>query len=223
MEQTERLDIARAVTFMFDEEDWGTKFLITVLVAILSVLIIPSFILVGYQVEIMRRTASGQSRLLPNWEEWTTYLSRGFMAWIAGVIYALPLILVICCPAFALIVAEPSGELEGLVVLLLCCMMAILFLLFIPYFMLYGAGLIRYSETLELSSFFEFGKLFAEIRENLGQYALVGVLIVAFQFVSGAIPLVGPAWYALASGQLLGQLRRLTRGVAGTSGLESAY
>ncbi len=49
------LDVGRALSFMFEEDEWLIKFLIGAALVLFSWLIVPGLILQGYSIEIIRR------------------------------------------------------------------------------------------------------------------------------------------------------------------------
>ncbi len=213
------LDIGRSLTYMFEEEDWVTKFLIAVGMVLLSFLILPAFILQGYVIEIIRRVSRNQVPALPVWENWGEYLKEGFMATLALIVYSIPAILPACCIFFlsAAMSDEQNGELGGLVFLLVCCLMLFIFLLTVAVYLIYYAGLIRYAETRQFGSFFEFGRLWRYIRENGTNYGYAVLIIFLASLIGGFIPIIGTAWAYLVQGHVLGQVLRLSGGGAGAS------
>lgn len=86
------MDIARAVQFVTDDEQWIKKVLIGVVVVLLSIFIIPAFALTGYGIQIARNVKDGNDIPLPEWDDWGKLISDGFAVGIAGFIYAIPAI-----------------------------------------------------------------------------------------------------------------------------------
>lgn len=210
------LDIGRSLTYMFEEDDWVAKFLIAVGMVLLSILILPAFILQGYLIEIIRRVQRNQPTVLPAWTNWSAFLRDGFWATIASFVYLLPFSLAICCAVFfaAALSDGSSGETSGAGTLVLCCLLPISFLLLAP-LLLYPAGLIRYAETGQFASFFQFGRLWAYVREHGSNYAYAIVIIIVANVVASFIPVIGTAWATLVTGHILGQVMRATGGIGG--------
>ena len=77
------LDVGRALSFMFEEQDWVKKLIIAIVILCLSIFILPYFILQGYVIDIIRRVGRNQTPELPAWDDWGKYLSEGFMSAIA--------------------------------------------------------------------------------------------------------------------------------------------
>lgn len=208
------LDIGRSLTYMFEEEDWVTKFLIAVGMVLLSLFILPGFILTGYTIEIIRRVGRNQVPVLPVWENWGEYLKEGFVAAVALFVYNIPVILLSCCVViFASATADSqTGEMGGLGVFLLCCLVPLIILLLLPIYLVYFAGLMRYTETRQLGSFFEFGRLWRFVRENGTNYGYAVLIIILASLIASFIPIIGTAWAQLVSGHILGQVLRLSGG-----------
>lgn len=213
--ETRSLDIGRALTYMFEEEEWVVKFLIAAGMVLLSFLILPAIILQGYTIEIIRRVGRNQRPQLPQWDAWAQYLSDGFTALAAGLVYALPAVLLTCCATFVIVgagAANEGGELGGVEVLLLCCSLLLILLIEIPLGLIYYAGLVRFAESREIGAFFRFGQLFSFVRANLGQYSYALVVVIIASLVGSFVPILGNAWAQLVTGHALGQLLDLTRG-----------
>ncbi len=84
------MDISRAVQFMMDDEKWITKLLIACVVTLLSVFVLPIFVLMGYSIQIARNVKDGMDVPLPEWDNWGGYFKDGLTIFAAGFIYMLP-------------------------------------------------------------------------------------------------------------------------------------
>lgn len=211
------LDVGRALSFMFEEQDWVKKLIIAIVMLFLSVFILPYFIFQGYIVEIVRRVGRSQTPELPDWDDWGKYMSEGFMASIALVVYALPMILLVCCTIFPLtILAEEGGDEVALfAVLMMCCVMIIAFIMQFGIYLIYYAGLVRYAETGNFGAFFQFGKLLRFVRENLNNYGLALLISIGAGMIGGFVPILGTIWAMLVTAHLFGQVSRITKGDLG--------
>ncbi len=83
------------LTFPFREEDWQQTFLIGSLVMLSGYFIpvLPWFVLVGYYLQIKRRSIAGEAERLPRWGEWEALLTDGLQGFGAQMIYTLPVIM----------------------------------------------------------------------------------------------------------------------------------
>lgn len=224
---TRSLDFGKALTFMFEEPDWMKKFLIGVGMVLLAIplaflggipAIIPIFILTGYSIEISRRYAQNSSTLLPEWEgNWGKYFKDGGFLSLAAIIYALPLIV----PIFGLVCASiatadsSSGEVQGVVALLISCVACLTIAYVIPlYIFLYG-GLVEYLRTGEFRSFFNFRNLAALKSANDGNprknfFLVLLMILIPLSLAGSVIPVLGSVWALYVQGHLLGQILQET-------------
>lgn len=211
------LDVGRALSFMFEEQDWVKKLIIAIVILCLSIFILPYFILQGYMIEIMRRVGRDQTPQLPAWDDWGKYLSEGFMAAIALLVYSLPLMLLVCCTVFPLAAIGDAGgdDVAPLIVLLMCCIGVFAFIMQIGVYLIYYAGLIRYADTGNFSVFFQFGQLWGFVRENLNNYGLALLITIGAGMIGSFVPILGSVWAMLVSAHLYGQVLRSTKGDLG--------
>lgn len=221
--ERQSLDIGRAVSYMFEEEDWIVKFLILTALFLFSFLIVPYFIVQGYVIDIIRRVGNDEQPLLPRWEAWGRYLSEGFMASVALFVYTLPIILPICCISMlATALSDSSGEMPGIMVPLILCTVCFTLIAQLAIYLIYFAGLIHYAESGQFNSFFQFGRLWNYVRTNLNNYGLALIVIFVAGMVGGFVPFVGSAWSQLVSAHLLGQLLDQKHGPVLDNGMEAA-
>lgn len=88
------MDFVRALTFITDDPRWKEKVAIGAALALLTFLIVPIFIMIGYCLRLMQNIRDGQQLPLPEWDDWSSDLVRGFKLFVVYFIWALPLILV---------------------------------------------------------------------------------------------------------------------------------
>ncbi len=167
------MDITRALSFPFDDDDWIVKFAVGSLMSLVGVFL--PFIPLGYQVNVARSVIRGKKRPLPAMDNVGEVIADGLMAFIAGLVYAIPGIVVGCILAF-------SGGLLGnstvggtLLLCLSCCLGTFLLLYGIVAAALYWMGVIRYAESGNFSEFMQFSDLWEDVRSNWG--VLVGLLV----------------------------------------------
>jgi hypothetical protein len=203
------MDIGKSITFVAEDEKWLEKLGIGALVAAVPVL---NFAWTGYMVDVMRNVAADEPRPLPGWADLGEKFVRGLVVTIAGLIYALPVILVGCL-LFALsfvplMAAAGRGNNDfgqemalgstGAMIALGCCLG--LFGLVLSF--IFPAVLINYSRKGTFGSCFQLGEILRLITANLGEYVtawvvtfaaamLVGLLVGAVGILIGWIPCVG--------------------------------
>lgn len=178
------MDIAKAFSYVFEDRNWPAKILIG---GILSIIPIVNFIPIGYALTALRNIAEGKESPLPEWDNWGGYFSKGLMAFLAGLIYALPIFIIIgFSSAFAAIAG--AGEEEALTSIVALCT-TFLYCLNIVYslalsFWLSGA-LTFYALRENFGALFSLGEIFRFISANIGNYLLAWILSLVASFVAG--------------------------------------
>jgi hypothetical protein len=207
------MDFTRALSFPFDDDDWIVKFVVGTLMT-LAGFILP-FILLGYEVNVARHVMRGKERPLPGTDNIGEVIADGLMALIAGLIYAIPAIVLGCILAFMGGLLGNSDLGGTLFACLTCCMSGFFILYGIVATALFWMGVIRYAETGNFSEFLRFSDLWDDVRANLGTliglllYSIVLGLLVSVASIFLAITCVGiPAltfYSQVVSGHLIGQ------------------
>ncbi|MFN3980211.1 MAG: DUF4013 domain-containing protein [Caldilinea sp.] len=88
------MDFVKALTFITDDPRWKEKVAIGAALGLLSFLIVPVFIMIGYSLRLMQNIRDGNQLPLPEWDDWSGDLVRGFKLFVVYLVWALPLILV---------------------------------------------------------------------------------------------------------------------------------
>jgi hypothetical protein len=146
-------------------------------------LILAGLLLGGYGVEITRRVLNGASPVLPEWDDWGELLVDGVKAWVVGVIYALPIIIVsVCLSPIVGIAAEDAEEVSSLFGSVMGCLN---FLWSIVMGLLLPAAIASWVAEGELSAAFRFGDVFNLVRNNFGTYLIVLVIGWVASIISG--------------------------------------
>ncbi|MDX1616986.1 MAG: DUF4013 domain-containing protein, partial [Candidatus Promineifilaceae bacterium] len=199
------MDFVEAYTYMFREERWISKLAIGGLVALLSVFILPAFILAGYQVAVVRAVINDEPTKLPEWDNIGQKFMDGLNLFIAGFVYSLPILLVVCLGAVLDAAVGSGSDMAGIFVFLTSC---IAILVSIPLAFVVPVLTIRYARTGRLNDLFRFGEVIGETRDNLVDVLLsivanigaslvlsLAITVLAIT-VCGAliVMLVGPVW-----------------------------
>jgi hypothetical protein len=232
------MDFTRAFTFFTEDERWPAKVGIGALVMLAATfLIFPAIFLTGYQLALMRNVVRGDSRPLPEWNEWGRLFSDGLYLFLALLVYSLPIWLLFCAGFgifFLPLLAgggneEVIGALFGLAFagwLLLACLIllgAFAMLFIMP------ALYVQYVRTGDFGALFRFGEIIAIVRTHAGDILLTAVAgiagnlaisLVASPLVATgcgiilALPLsmAGTVWVLLALAHMYGQIARKIEG-----------
>lgn len=193
------MNIERSIKFVFEDSRWSTKLLIGVLMALLSVFIIPGLMLTGYMIAIIRRVMTGDKQPLPEWNDWGKLLRDGLLVTIALFLYSLPFLLILglIFGATGVLGALTGSDSDlftaGLfgafgLVACLTLLVAIVMLFITP------AVYIQYAIKDDFGACFRFGEVFAIAREHMADILItVAVSLVAgfaISLVAGALNIV---------------------------------
>ena len=209
------MDFSRAMRSFTDETDpdrW-MKILIGGLVTLLSILVIPIPLVVGYQVEAMRRAGEGDDRL-PAWDDWGGFFVKGLIAIVIQLVYALPVLLLACCmlaglgSAGAFDSRNAGQQLSQGMTAFMICLVCLMIPLGILASIAAPAATYRYLERGDIGAAFNLGAVFGLIRARLGQY------LVAWLLAGIVLPLVASVLSSILCGLPLPWLNFLT-GVMG--------
>jgi hypothetical protein len=182
------MDIGKAFSFVFDDENWIVKVLVGGVLSLIP--IVGQILLYGYGLEVMKNAIRGQSTPLPEWDDWGGKLVKGIMYFIVSFVYALPIIVLGGCFGLLMSVVGSTGSEDAVNVLGsvggtcfggFALLYGILIALALP------SALGRYLETDDLGAAFRFGEVFALVRDNIGTWIIA--LVVAW--LAGLIASLG--------------------------------
>jgi hypothetical protein len=216
------MDFGTAFGFVFEDEEWIKKVLLGALILLIP--IVGQLVVFGYGIAVIRNVKAGNPRPLPSWNEFAEHLSDGFKYWVATMIYAIPILLLLCPLALiSLLPALSGGNEDALAILSGVAGLAGIALLCIV--TVYGMFLalvspvlqIRFAETGELSQCLRFGDVSRYLFRNVGSIvvavllsaAVGGVLTTVLGTVSlGILALPASVWVTMFASHLYGQIAR---------------
>ncbi len=214
------MNIGKAFTYIFDDEEWFKKLALGGLIAIVPIL---NFATLGYIVEVIKNVRDNNERPMPDWSEGLSqFFMSGVMVFVGLLVYSLPAILVACIfgvlsAALGSAMQDNGGDAAGTAfVLASICFFGVMFILALLPYILMPAGMVRYAETGQLNAMFKFGELAEFIKKNISGYLVVLLLSwVAFAFLAplgliacGVGVFLTYWWAYLVFGHLTGQLWR---------------
>jgi len=229
------MDIGKAFSYVFEDPKWVTKVLIgggilfggVILSWLLAIpLLIAMFLVLGYELVVIKNVADGSVAPLPEWTDFGALLMKGLYASIGSLIYYLPAILVSCClQLFPMVLgvgatstgsSDAAGALAGVVSIATICLSCLSFLFNLLAGITLPAALTRFAMTAnQLSIFWDFRTNFEFITKNLKDYiitiivAWVAGLVGAFGIILCGLGLPFTMfWALLVSAFLYGQLWR---------------
>lgn len=197
----------RTFTFPFEDEDWGSKFLMGSLFYLISpfLLFVPLIIPQGYALRVWRDAVAGLPPRLPRWDDWEEMGIRGLVYYAIAFLYSLPLLVV-----WAIVIAVTVGgvlvlvwvsegvegggvsvAVPGVVTLFLVViggLMAVVALA-ISFFigLLLSVAISRYLETGRFGAAFEFGAVWRAMRANLGGLAIAWAVLLVMGLLLGTL------------------------------------
>jgi hypothetical protein len=237
----EAIRMGEAVRYPFREADWPVK---AGIVALLTFIPVVNFAVVGYQVEIARRVAAGETSLLPAWTDLGGHWRRGLWLAIASYLYLLPILLLMALAfvagSVALFTIDTRYEAWSPVLGLTCGGGFLLgFLLAILYGVIWPAIMVRYLEVGTLAACFDLPAMWRHFRLHPTAHLAVfgwmlalslglGLIVAPAGVIIGLIPCLGTLAYPLVYGAMIsavslvsahleGQLFRVVLGRAPTA------
>lgn len=188
------MDVARAFTYITEDERWLGKLGIGAIVTIVTpfLLGLPALLLIGYSVGITRNVKKGVALPLPEWDDWGQLFRDGAVVAIAQIVYTLPFWLLACIAFFATVgfsgLAEASEDLMAaglsatlLIILCLGVLFAIALLFISP------AIIIQYVRTNDFGACFRFGEVIAIARRNVGDILIVFIVTLLMSLVVSTV------------------------------------
>ena len=224
------MNVAKAFTFVTEDEQWVGKIGIGVLVILGSFLLFPIPLLVGYQVGVTRNVMNGEKRPLPQWEDFGRLFVDGLSVLLVQIIFTLPFWLIMGVAVFTTVGlgAFSEGVNEDLLAtgfLATWGLMMCLTLIFVAaWFFLSPALIIQYARTNELGACFRFGEVYEIARRNIGDILIAalaafgaslalnvvaGILFIIpclGQIVGAILLFAGSPWLMVTMGHMYGQI-----------------
>ncbi|MFO3797025.1 MAG: DUF4013 domain-containing protein [Anaerolineales bacterium] len=185
------MDFAKAITYVFEDRRWPTKIGIAAVIALVPIL---NFSITGYAVEVIRRLMRRESEALPEWDNLEQYFMDGLRLWVVGIVYSLPLLLLICLLLFPIIfklLLGTSNEdmqnfLSGFGLLALVCGGLIMFFYSLFLSFLSPAIMSRYASYGSISACLRIGEIWQMVAQDVGGYITLWLGILALT-LGGAI------------------------------------
>jgi hypothetical protein len=182
------IDLGRAFSFIFDDDEWVSKILIGGLLVIIP--IIGALWVLGYMIDTGRNVLHDNPRPLPA-INFGDQLGKGFSSLIISLVYAIPIFILICITfGIIVMVAGVSGGDEsaaaGASIFMLACIYPLIFLLGLVVQVFVLAGYVRYIQTDSLSASLNFGFVWRMVRSSLKTWLLVLLLYLLASIIASA-------------------------------------
>lgn len=181
------MDIARAFTYVTEDDNWQNKTVITLVIGVIPLINLAA---IGWMLDLINNMLDGRQKPMPDWDDLSNQFvdrwSRGLMVAIAAVIYIIPLIVIMICLGI-LIAALDGGLLRVLISLVATAYVALMWL---PL----SIGMMRYARTRDFNHFLQFGRNIALAQEHLSTLIVLAVFVFIVGIVInilGNLPCIG--------------------------------
>ncbi len=176
------MDIGKAFSFVFEDEEWVSKVLIGGLIFLIP--LIGQFAVIGYSLKVAQNVIQGNPRPLPAWSEFGDHIMRGLYAFVIQLVYALPAVILAgvfaCTVISASAAASQRSEQAGAGIGILgTCLIPLIIIVGLLSTLLSYPAIGRYLATNSLGEAFKFNDVIANVRGNLSPWLmllLVGIL-----------------------------------------------
>lgn len=216
------MNFERAFSFVLDDPDWAKKVIIGGLMTLIP--IVGQLLVLGYMIAVGRNVIRDKPQPLPAWDDWGQMIVDGVYAFVVYLVYAAPLLVVLCLFLLpALVVGgafKGAGELGAIGVVGICC--------FVPFALIYGiavqwfflpAALGRYADSGDVMSALRLGEIWAITRADPIVFlmallvTLVASLMASLGVILCIVGLLFTQFYAqCVMGHAYGQAYRVATG-----------
>lgn len=196
------INFGKAFTFIFDDERWFDKLVVPVLVSLIP--IIGAMALTGYVLRTIKNVIQNEVNPLPDFQ-FGEDLERGFRFFLVGLVYSLPMMLVVglmTIPLFTLNNNESVSAL-GVIVLILGGLMLLAYGLFLM--LIQPISMANFAVKDTFASGFEMRNFFKRLGNNFTAWLLViaGMVLASIISPMGAIVFGLGAFITTAYSQLM--------------------
>ena len=189
MPAAEAFDFVAPFTFVFEDPRWVQKILIGGLFELAAFLFIGIFFILGYMARLTRNVAARMQYPLPEWDDLGEFFSEGVKLFVVGLIYVLPLFLVIGVMFIPIILVAAAGQgheaandMSGMMAGCIGCLITPLSLAMSVWM---PAALLMTIMTGQIGAAFEFTRIWHFIRGNLANYLLAVVVSLVVRMAAG--------------------------------------
>ncbi|MBK9925803.1 MAG: DUF4013 domain-containing protein [Anaerolineales bacterium] len=203
------MNIGKAFSFPFDDKQWISKLGLGALITMVPIL---NFAWTGYMVQLLRNVMNNQQEPLPTWENIDKKFMDGLILGLAGLVYSLPILIVICLPLSIMVIPalmagngdmqDIANTIAGAGSVLLVCLSCMFALYGLALSVIYPGIMIVFSREGTFASCFKLREVFNLIGRNTGSFftawgvslaAGFGVGLVAgfAQVILNIIPCIG--------------------------------
>ncbi len=216
------MQFGKAFSYVFEDKDWFKKLAIMGLISLIPIL--GQIVLVGWMIDIIKKLIHHEPTELPNLD-FGGQLSRGFSGFVVGLVYALPVIVLLIIQSIVITVttgganSDNAGAQSGVVIAISICFGLVYVLYSLILYFIYPIAYGRLAETGKISEALKFGNVFGLIKKAPGAVfiallgALVASLIAPLGTIACAVGVLLTLTYSSAvTGHLFGQAYNVATG-----------
>lgn len=220
------MDFGKAFTYQFEDTEWIKKLVIMGLIALIPV--VGQLVVMGWMIDIIKKMINHEPMSLPT-VDFGGQLSRGFGAFVVGLVYALPIFVVAMIQGGVMALLggmtgseSSAADAGGILIVILSLCIGLIYLLYsiVLVFLLpmaYG----RYAEFGKIGDALKVGEVFKLSKKVVGPVlvVLLGSIVASFVASLGSIAcgvgIIVTSTYAMAAmGHLYGQVYNLAKATA---------
>jgi hypothetical protein len=147
------------------------------------------FVALGWMLEIAKRVINNDPNPLPGWDNFSELLVKGLKAWVVGIVYAIPILVILLPIIVASFLMTGSGSFNQsdqttmiILSILGFCVGTLAFIYSIFIAIASPASYGKLAVTDSIGEALKFGEIFGMIRRSFSPYlmVLVGALCVGF-------------------------------------------
>jgi hypothetical protein len=172
------MNFGRAFSYVTEDPQWLQKVGIAALIMIIPIL--GQIVVLGWALEITRHIINGEPETpLPEWSNFGDYLSKGFQAFVIGVVYALPVILVQICSqgvSYLPTMMRDNSNVQAIASaasVVAICLSCLVFLYDLVLAFVLPAALGSFAATGQIGAGFRFNEIIGLVRAAPGPYFMV--------------------------------------------------
>ncbi|MEZ4860452.1 MAG: DUF4013 domain-containing protein [Caldilineaceae bacterium] len=192
------MDIAKAFTFITEDEHWGEKVAIGVGVLAVSTLlssvlvgILGFFMITGYALRLLQNVRDGAAQPLPEWNQWGDDLIRGLKLAVVSLVWSLPIFVVIVPLGIGIALSDSggnSGEFVGGVIIFCGVCLTVIYGLIVA--LLTPGFTIAFAKDEEIRSGLELTEIWRWTQQNLSQTLLAVIVTAIGSFAIGVVAII---------------------------------
>lgn len=184
------MNIGKSFSFVFDDKQWVSKLGLGALIGLIPFL---NLSWTGYMIGIIRNVMNGTSEPLPTWDDLGKKFMDGLLLTAAGLVYALPIIVVFCLPlSFMIVPAILAGEsdmqgiaeaIAGLGTALFICLLCVFIVYVLALSVIYPAILVIFAREGTFASCFKFREVISLISKNTTPFITAWAVNIGLSFI----------------------------------------